>query len=147
VTALVRLNDAIHAEHLLDAEIERLDGRARKNSAYWYLLQLSRAESLWGQERYDEAEAVCPSSANYVYPHQSLKGANIGISGLGRWYHYLTKTSERLRSSLLIVTGACTLLFGSLLFRLVRVLVLIPHSRLPSIEGWVETDVFPVGRG
>ena len=53
------LGDALHAEHLLQTEIQRLDDRRKKNFKDWYLLQLSLAESLWEQGRFKEAETLC----------------------------------------------------------------------------------------
>ncbi|KAL9044405.1 MAG: hypothetical protein Q9214_002455 [Letrouitia sp. 1 TL-2023] len=53
------LGHPLKAEYLLEAEMKRLDDRGKRNSTDWYLLQLSQAESLWGQGRLEEAEALC----------------------------------------------------------------------------------------
>ena len=79
------LGDPLHAEHLLEAEIKRLDDRGRKNFTDWRLLQLSHAESLWEQGRLEEAEALC--SGIQSSPHLS-KLDKLRLSTLfGRIYH------------------------------------------------------------
>jgi len=54
-----------YAKHLLGEKIKRLDDRRAKNSKDWYLLQLSRAESLMGQGRFEEAKALCLEIQSY----------------------------------------------------------------------------------
>ncbi|KAI4166538.1 MAG: hypothetical protein LQ343_007969 [Gyalolechia ehrenbergii] len=79
------LGDPLYAEHLLEAEIKRLDDRGRKNFTDRCLLRLSRAESLWGQGRLEEAEALC--SGIQSSPHLS-KLDKLRLSTLfGRIYH------------------------------------------------------------
>ncbi len=79
------LGNSSYAEHLLDKEMKRLDDRGAKNSKDWYLLQLSRAESLMGQERFEEAEALCLEIQ--PYPRLSkLDSLRLSIF-FGRIYH------------------------------------------------------------
>lgn len=79
------LGEPLYAERLLNEEIKRLADRGRKNSTDWYLLQLSRAESLLGQRRLDEAEALC--SEIQPYPRLSKVNKLRLFTLFGRIYH------------------------------------------------------------
>ena len=53
------LGQPADAERLLNQAIERLNNQGLENSVNWHLLQLSRAESLFGQGKFTAAEVLC----------------------------------------------------------------------------------------
>ena len=104
------LGDPLHAEHLLEAEIKRLNDRGRKNFTDRCLLQIFHAESLWGQGRFEKAEALC-SGIQPFFHLSKLDKLRLSIL-FGRIYHarcdwsnarhYWTKTLSELSAYLLI---------------------------------------------